>query len=296
MARIGVLGLGMMGTGIAQNLLSKHHEVHVYNRTQSKMSALVELGAVPHRTPAELGRVVDIAITMVTDERAVEAVAFGEDGLLQGLRAGSLWMDMSTIDPDASIRHARECTARGVLRLDAPVMGGPRLAREGALTLLVGGRRDVYEAYQDILRQLGREVIYLGGDGSGHRMKLALNLYLALKSIAFAEALTFAQKLGFEPGTFVDALNRTHLKSGFTETKGVSVSRGEYSPTFPLRMMMKDILLADEQAKRRGMALLLTGLARQLYGAASTEGLAELDYTAITLVVQRLNGIHRYGG
>jgi 3-hydroxyisobutyrate dehydrogenase-like beta-hydroxyacid dehydrogenase len=295
MARIGVLGLGMMGTGIAQNLLSKRHEVHVYNRTQSRMNPLVELGAIPHRTPGELGQRVDIAITMVTDEKAVEDIALGQNGLLEGMKPGSLWIDMSTIDPDASLRHAQECATRGVLRLDAPVMGGPRLAREGALTVLVGGRRDVYEAHQQLIRQLGREVIYLGGDGSGHRMKLALNLYLALKSVIFAEALTFAQKLGFEPGTFVEALNRTHLKSGFTETKGVSVSRGEFSPTFPLRMMMKDILLADEQTKRHGMALLLTGLARQLYSAASMQGLSELDYSAITLLVQRLNGVDRLG-
>src|SRR5213594_1584834 len=193
-----------MGSAFALNLVSKGNEVHVYNRSKEKLRELISKGAITHPSPYELGKSVEIVITSLTDQNAVDSVVMGDDGALRGMKKGALWIEMSTIDPDASIRQAEQAKRAGVDRVDAPVIGNPNMAAKGNLSLLVGGDESVFEKNREFLNQLGSTVIYLGKPGSGHKMKLILNLFLGTISLAFSESFVLSQKLGFEPRAFVD--------------------------------------------------------------------------------------------
>ena len=290
MTRVAVLGLGLMGSGLARNLLSRGNEVHGFNRTKEKARALAEKGLMVHATPREAVENVDVAITMLSDQDAVSQVAVGASGFLDAMRPGSLWVDMSTILPETSIEHAKECDAKGVERLDAPVVGGPARAFKGELLVIVGGRREIFEKHAGILGNFGR-VIYVGPFGSGHSMKLALNLYLAVLSAGFSEALTLAQKLGLNGKDFVDVVNKTHHKNSYTEDKGPKVTKKDFTPTFTLEMMRKDLALVEEEQLRRRISLPVTASVLELYTAAMNQGFSKLDYSSIAAVLEKMNGI-----
>ena len=290
MTRVAVLGLGLMGSELARNLLSKGNEVHGFNRTQEKAKPLIEKGLVPHSTPREAVENVDVVITMLSDQDAVSEVAFGTNGFLNVMKPGTLWVDMSTILPEKSIEHANECDAKGVERLDAPVIGGPARAFKGELLVIAGGRREVFEKHAGFLESFGR-VIYVGPFGSGHSMKLAFNLYLAVLSAGFSEALTLAQKLGLNGKDFVDVVNKTHHKNSYTEDKGPKVAKKDFAPTFTLEMMRKDLALVEEEKLVRRISLPVTASVLALYTAAMNEGFSKLDYSSIAAMLEKMNGI-----
>ncbi|HYB07938.1 MAG TPA: NAD(P)-dependent oxidoreductase [Nitrososphaerales archaeon] len=291
MQRVGILGLGLMGGAFAANLLSKGHEVHIYNRTRSKANPLVRKGAILHGTPRELATGVDIAITSLTDHTAVEEVTLGQNGFLVAMEKGSLWVDMSTIDPDVSARHAAEASRLGVKRLDAPVVGGPSLASKGKVLALVGGKEGVYKTYQEFLNELADPVVYLGPDGSGHRMKLAINLYLGLAAESFSEAMVFARKLGFDPRVFVDTFNKTTNRNHYSKTKGPKIAEGNFEPTFSMDNLVKDLRLVDVQREKARLILPLFAVALERYTSAASFGDGGRDYSAIVREIQRLNGM-----
>ena len=158
---------------------------------------------------------------------------------MRGMKKGALWIEMSTIDPDASIRQAGQAKRAGVDRVDAPVIGNPDMAAKGNLSLLVGGDENVFEKNREFLNQLGSTVIYLGKPGSGHKMKLILNLFLGTIGLAFSESFILSQKLGFEPRAFVDAFNQTPHKNYFSDVKGPLIAKGDYTPLFTVNMLLK---------------------------------------------------------
>jgi 3-hydroxyisobutyrate dehydrogenase len=291
MTRVAILGLGLMGSEIARNLLSKGDDVHGFNRTSEKTNALVEKGLVAHSTPRETVEDVDVVITMLSDQDAVREVALGSNGFLDCMRPGSVWIDMSTILPEKSIEHANECKERGVERLDAPVVGGPERAFKGELVVIVGGRRDVFEKHAAFLGKLGKQIVYVGSFGSGHAMKLAFNLYLAVLATGFSEALTLAQKLGLSGRDFVDLVNKTHHKNSYTENKGPLVCKKDFTPTFTLEMMRKDLALIEEEKLIKRISLPVTASVLALFTAAMNEGFAKLDYSSIAAMLQKMNGI-----
>ena len=291
MQRVGILGLGLMGSAFASNLLSRGHEVHVYNRTSGKADPLIGGGAILHGTPGELAAEADIAITSLTDHHAVEDVALGESGFLAAMEKGSLWVDTSTIDPDASARHAAEASRLGIRRLDMPVVGGPGLASMGKVVALVGGKEDVYEVYREFLSELGDPVVYVGPDGSGHKMKLALNLYLGLAAVSFSEAMVFARRLGFDSRIFVDTFNKTSLRTHYSETKGPKIAEGSFEPTFSMYNLLKDLRLVEAQREKHGLILPLFAAGLELYAGAANSGDGGRDYSAIAQQIQRLNGM-----
>jgi 3-hydroxyisobutyrate dehydrogenase len=292
MVSVAVLGLGLMGSGIAENLLNKRHEVHVYNRTKSKAKPLEARGATDHTTPIDAVKAgVDIVVTMVTDQDAVREIAFGSHGFLQGMSKGSAWIDMSTISPEASVQHAAECERRGIERLDAPVIGGPQLIAKGEVLIIVGGKEETYKKYSDFLHQIGRELMYIGPEGAGHKMKLAFNLYLAFVATGFSEAMTFAQKLGLTPEEFVNVVNKTPHKNGYTETKGPRVIKNDFTPTFTLKMIRKDLALVQDEVTAHKMSLPTTGAVLTLFTTGMNQGLSESDYSSIVLTIRKLNGI-----
>jgi 3-hydroxyisobutyrate dehydrogenase-like beta-hydroxyacid dehydrogenase len=291
LVRVGILGLGKMGTAFATNLLSKRNEVHLYNRNKDRLSGLVAKGALAHPSPVELAKSVDVVITSLTDQDVVDSVVMGEKGALQGMKKGSLWIEMSTIDPDASVRQADQAKKAGIDRLDAPVIGNPEMAAQGHESLLVGGDGRVFEKNREFLSQLGSTVIYLGRPGNGHKMKLILNLFLGTIGLAFSEAFVLAQKLGFEPRAFVDAFNKTPHKNYFSDVKGPLVAKGDYTPLFTVNMLLKDLTLAENQATRQKVALPVGSLVKQLFTTSVNQGQGEMDFSSIALTLQKLNGI-----
>jgi 3-hydroxyisobutyrate dehydrogenase-like beta-hydroxyacid dehydrogenase len=291
MARVGILGLGKMGSAFATNLLSKRNEVHVYNRSKDRLRGLVAKGAVAHPSPMDLGKSVDMVITSLTDQDVVDSLVMGDSGALRGMKKGVLWIEMSTIDPDASIREAEQAKRAGVDRLDAPVIGNPDMAAEGHISLLVGGDEYVFVKNREFLNQLGSTVIYLGKPGSGHKMKLILNLFLGTIGLAFSEAFVLSQKLGFEPNAFVDAFNKTPHKNYVSDVKGPLIAKGDYTPLFTVNMLLKDLTLAENQATRQRAVLPAGSLAKQLFTTSVNQGQGEMDFSSIALTLQKLNGI-----
>jgi 3-hydroxyisobutyrate dehydrogenase-like beta-hydroxyacid dehydrogenase len=291
MTKLGILGLGKMGSAFALNLLSKGNEVHVYNRSKERLRELVAKGAIAHPSSYELGKSVDVVVTSLTDQDVVETVVMGKDGALHGMKRGTLWVEMSTIDPDASITQAGQARKLGIDRLDAPVIGNPDMAAQGRLALLVGGDESVFEKNQELLNQLGSTVIYLGKPGSGHKMKLILNLHLGTIGLAFSEAFVLSQKLGFDPGVFVDAFNKTVQKNYFSEVKGPLIAKGDYSPLFTVNMLLKDLTLAEIQATRQKVALPAGSLVKQLFMTCVNQGQGEMDFSSVALTIQKLNGV-----
>lgn len=291
MVRVGVLGLGKMGSAFATNLLSKRNEVHVYNRNKDRLRGLVAKGAVAHPSSIELAKSVDVVITSLTDQAVVDSVVMGEKGALKGMTKGSLWIEMSTIDPDASIRQAEQAKRAGVDRLDAPVIGNPEMAAKGQESLLVGGDEKVFEKNREFLSQLGSTVIYMGKPGSGHKMKLILNLFLGTIGLAFSESFVFSQKLGFEPRAFVNAFNKTPHKNYFSDVKGPLVAKGDYTPLFTVNMLLKDLTLVENQATRHEAALPLGSLVKQFFTTSVNQGQGEMDFSSIALTLQKLNGV-----
>jgi 3-hydroxyisobutyrate dehydrogenase-like beta-hydroxyacid dehydrogenase len=291
MTKLGILGLGKMGSAFARNLLSKGYEVHVYNRSKERLRDLVEKGAIAHPSPYELGKSVDVVITSLTDQDVVESLVNGKDGALHGMKRGALWIEMSTIDPDASIMQAEVAKDSGIDRLDAPVIGNPDMAAQGRLALLVGGDESVFEKNRELLNQLGSTVIYLGKAGSGHKMKLILNLHLGTVGLAFSEAFVLSRKLGFEPRVFVDAFNKTAQKNYFSEVKGPLIAKGDYTPLFTVNMLLKDLTLAETQATRQRVALPAGSLVKQLFMTSVNQGQGEMDFSSLALTIQKLNGI-----
>ena len=290
MARVALLGLGLMGSQIAQNLLSRGNEVHGYNRTPEKAKTLVENGLKFHSTPREAVESADVVITVLTDQNAVSDVALGSGGFLDVMKRG-VWIDMSTILSESSTQHANECEKRGIERLDAPVIGGPPRALKGDLLVLVGGKREVFDKHANFLQQLGKRVVYVGSSAAGHKMKLAFNLYLAVLATGFSEAFTFAEKMGINGKDFVDVVNMTHHKNSYTESRGSMVCKKDFSPMFTLDMMRKDLALVEEETLINHITLPVSGAVLTLFTAAINQGLSELDYSSIVLLLQKMNGI-----
>jgi 3-hydroxyisobutyrate dehydrogenase-like beta-hydroxyacid dehydrogenase len=288
---VGVIGLGLMGSAFASNLLLRGYEVHVYNRTKQKAEPLTAKGAVLHPSAKDLASSVDIVMTSLTDQSAIDNVALGETGFLSSMRKGSLWIDLSTIDPTASVRHAEAAKKAGVDRLDAPVVGSEDLASTGELVILVGGSNEVFQKYQSFLNELGKTVCYLGPDGNGHKMKLDVNLYLGLIGESFSEALVLSQKQGFDAKTFVQIINKTPHKNAFSEGKGPKIAGGNFEAAFSLNNLLKDLKLADKQASETGAILPMSKVALAEYSNAAEDGDGDKDFSVIALELERRNKI-----
>jgi len=290
-AIIGVIGLGIMGSSFALNLLSRGYNVHVYNRTKEKAQPLVKKGATFHSTPRDLASVADVIMTSLTDEAAIDSVAYGEDGFLNGAKKGASWIDLSTIDPSASLKHSEAAKQAGLYRLDTPVVGSKELASKGELIIHVGGNYEVFEKYESFLKELGKSIIYLGSDGNGHKMKLAINLHLGLLAESFSEALAFSQKLGFDTKTFVETINKTPIGNYISQGKGPKIVEGNFEPAFSLNNLFKDLKLINTQIAKTGAILPMTKVAMEEYSRAVQNGDGQKDFSVIALEIQRKNGL-----
>jgi 3-hydroxyisobutyrate dehydrogenase-like beta-hydroxyacid dehydrogenase len=213
MYTIGFIGLGAMGSRIADRFLDAGHRVYATNRTAAKAQPLIERGLIWLHTPREVAATADVVFSMVTDDAALEAITAGRDGLVAGLRPGQVYVDMSTVSPQASRGLAARVSALGAQMLDAPVSGSIPQAESGTLAILVGGDQQAFAAVQPLLRELGQTVTHIGASGQGLLLKLAINISLAVQTLAFSEGLLLAERAGVDPEVAAGAMSASSIGS-----------------------------------------------------------------------------------
>lgn len=283
--KIGLIGLGLMGRPMGMNLLKAGHTLTVWNRTPERAKELVAVGAKQAKTPREVAEASDVLLTIVSDPPALESVLWGHeeknDGALGGLKTGSTYIDSSTVSPTLVKKIEGTCRGRGVKFLDAPVTGGDWGAREGNLVFMIGGEAETVKQMEPILRVMGKKWFHLGPNGAGQTTKLAMNAILALQVGAMAEALALVQRAGLSGEQLVEVMQASMARSGVLDVKSPLMLKGDYKPSFPLRLMHKDLGLALDLANQLGVALPATAAAREVYNYVKGEAKEDMDYSAV---------------
>ncbi len=280
-SKIGFIGLGLMGRPMALNLVKAGFPVTVWNRTASRADELVSAGAKVAASPRELAAESDLLITIVSDPPALEEVLWGADGAMQALRRGSIYMDSSTVSPDLARKIAAACGERGVRFLDAPVTGGDWGAKKGELIFMAGGDAATLAEAEPVLKVLGKKWFHLGENGAGQTIKLAMNLILALQVDALAEAIALVTAAGLLGEKLVEVMQSSMARSGVLDVKSQNLLKGEYTPSFPLRLMHKDMKLALELARQVSVELPAATAAYKTYSKVKDEAKEDLDYSAV---------------
>ena len=279
----------MLGRAVATRLLKSGYKLTVYNRTREKADELKTIGATVVNSPKDVAKSSDFVITIVKDAQAVEAVSFGKDGILDGKHDGLIVADMSTTNPVSSREIAKKFKGNGIHMLDTPVMGGPIQAESGDLVVMIGGEKTVYENHKKIFDTIGNKTFYLGESGSGHAMKLAMNLQISMLALSLSESITLVRGAGLDPETFLEILNSTYFKTGMSVNKGPKMIKGDFKPTFSLKMMKKDLDTINQAAEKFNLSLPMAKLANKLYQDAIENGFGELDYTGILEFVKKIS-------
>jgi 3-hydroxyisobutyrate dehydrogenase/2-hydroxy-3-oxopropionate reductase len=292
MAKLGFLGLGLMGYPMARNLLKAGHSVAVWSNTASKATQLAgEAGAVACATPAEVAKQADVVFLCVGDTKMVEEVLLGKNGVLEGGRKGMTVVDTSTISPSASVRIGEKLGAAGIDFLGAPVTGSTPGAINGTLTFMIGGDEKVFKSLQPILEVMGKKLYYCGGPGMGLNAKLTQNLILSNILQAFNEGLVLSTKAGVSPTLMLDILNNSAAKCGLIEYKAPFVFKRDFTTNFSVKWMHKDIGLMLDSGAELSVPLPLTGLTRQMFQAAIATGHGEEDICATIRVLEEIAGV-----
>jgi len=283
--KIGLIGLGLMGRPMGMNLLKAGHSLTVWNRTAARADELVAAGAIWAKTPREVAAASDLLLTIVSDPPALESVLWGQegkkDGALGGLKAGSTYIDSSTVSPALVKKISVACKEREIRFLDAPVTGGDWGAREGNLVFMIGGDAETLKDVEPVLAVMGKKIFHLGPNGAGQTIKLAMNAILALEVGAVAEAIGLVTKAGLKGEQLLEVLQASMARSGLLDLKTPLMLKGDFKPSFPLRLMHKDLGLALDLANQLGVALPTTAAAREVYNYVKGEAQEDLDYSAV---------------
>jgi 3-hydroxyisobutyrate dehydrogenase-like beta-hydroxyacid dehydrogenase len=291
MAAVGFVGLGVMGGRIARRLLRAGHTVTGYNRTRAKAEWLLAEGLRLADSPRAAAEASDITFSMVTGTAALRAVTEGPDGVLAGLGPGKVYVDMSTVSPNASRELAGKVAERGAAMLDAPVSGSVATLEEGRLSIIVGGDRTVVDRVLPVLRDIGPTVTHVGPGGRAVLMKIATNLSLAVQMVAFSEGVLLAEKAGIPRETAVEVLLHSVIASPMISYRGPFVLKQPEEAWFDVDMMQKDLLLALEAGRELDVALPTTAASNQLLTAARAMGLRERDFATVFTVLARMSGL-----
>jgi 3-hydroxyisobutyrate dehydrogenase-like beta-hydroxyacid dehydrogenase len=246
---ISYLGLGTMGSGMASNLLKAGYELTVWNRSAEKCKPFARKGARVADTPADTVRDAELVMYSLSNDQAVEEVVFGGQGILGGIKAGQIAMDMSTVLPATSLREQEAYAKRGADFLDAPVFGSKKESTDGKLWIMAAGNKASFEKVKPVLEQLGQTVHYFGKNGNAAAMKLVGNLIVALEMEALAEGLVFAQKAGLDLNTVMEVLKVADFRSPLIASNGQNILKRDFSTSFALKLMLKDAGLIEKFAK-----------------------------------------------
>jgi len=288
MAELGFIGVGIMGKPMAGHLVKAGHKVLVYDVNAAAVQELAAKGAVACKSSKEVAEKTGIVIIMVPDTPDVEAVLFGKGGLAEGLKAGSIVVDMSSISPIATKEFAKRLAAMGVQMLDAPVSGGQVGAENAALSIMVGGEPGVFEKIKPYFELMGKNIVRIGGNGDGQTCKVANQIVVALTIEAVAEALLFASKAGADPVKVRSALLGGFAQSRILELHGERMIKRTFNPGFRIRLHQKDLNLALQAARSMGMSLPNTATAQELFNAVAAQGGIDLDHSALVFALEKL--------
>lgn len=289
--RIGFIGLGIMGKPMALNLLKAGYQVTVYNRTASKTEQLVLQGAEKVNSPREVAEKSTVIITIVSDTPDVESVILGKNGVIEGIKAGSVVIDMSTISPEATRRIAERLKEKGAYMLDAPVSGGEQGAINGTLSIMVGGETEIFERCKPILQAMGKNIIHVGSSGMGQTVKLVNQILVAGTLCAVAEALIFAQKSGVDLEKAIDAVKGGAASSWQLVNLAPRIIKRDFQPGFMIDLMQKDLNLVMRTADEMKVPLPVTSLVHQMYYSLQSAGEGKSGTQALVKTLERLSGV-----
>lgn len=288
--RVGYIGLGIMGMGMARNLLKAGFPLSVWNRTASKAEALAAEGATAKATPAEVAANSDIIVICVSDTPDVEAVLLGENGVIHGAQAGSLVIDCSTISPQATQVMAEKLAAKGVAMLDAPVSGGSEGAAKGTLSIMVGGGEADFERAMPVFKAMGKTITHVGGTGAGQTVKLVNQVLVVGNCLAMCEALLLAQAGGVDLKKTYDAISQGAAGSWMFTNRAPQIINRDWRPGFMVSLQQKDLRLVLDAADQLGVPLPGTSLIFNLYRTIENQ-LGHEGNHALVKALEHLSGI-----
>jgi len=291
MTRVGIIGTGMLGNAVGIHLLDSGFELTAYNRTKSKTTELVKKGAKIVDFPKYVAKSSDVVFTIVKNADAVKDVSFRNNGIVEGKHDGLVVADMSTINPVESKIIAKKFSEHGITMLDTPVMGGPNVAIDGRLVMMASGDKTMFEKYRKVFETIANQVFFLGESSTAHSVKLAMNIQIALLSLAISEGITLARGANVDPEIFLKILNSTYFKTGMSENKAYKMIKDSFEPTFTLSNLKKDLDTINEAARAFGVNLPISTKANEIFQKAVDAGFGDLDYTGILAFLQKINGL-----
>lgn len=280
--KIGFIGLGIMGSRMAENLASEGYALYVNNRSKNKAEELIKNDSVTWKdTPAQVAEEADILFTMLSSPEVVRELASADNGFLYHLKSDAIWVDSSTVNPSFSKEMAAFSKERDVKFLDAPVAGSKYPAEKGELLFLVGGEKATVDICAPLFRTMGKKYIHAGKNGKGSSLKMVFNLLLGQAMYAFSEGMNLGQALGLDQSLLLDVLLQSPVVAPFIALKRDKMEQGEYDAEFPLQWMQKDLQLASQTAYEQELALPAVNVIKEIYGFAKQEGYSEKDFSAI---------------
>ncbi len=279
--KIGFIGLGLMGSRMAMNLIKNNFSLVIYNRTKAKASTLLEAGAEWAESPSHLAQRVDFLITMLSTPQVVEQLATGSEGFLNHLPHGSMWMDCTTVDPSFSRKMATLAEDNHIRFVDAPVAGSLKAAEARQLIFFVGGKREDIVFCEPLFKAMGKNYHHVGDHGQGSALKMVFNLLLGETMVAFAEALALGESFNFERTQLLDILLSASISPSYLKEKRQKFEKESFDPEFPLKWMQKDLHLASISAYEQVLALPALNISKEIFALAKQYGLAEQDFSAV---------------
>lgn len=293
MAKLGFVGLGVMGGNMVARLLEKGHSVTGYNRTRAKAKWLVDKGMQLAESPKAVAAASDVTFSMVTNAAALAAVMDGAEGLLAGIGRGKFHVDISTVSPDVSRAMAAKVREKGADMIDAPVSGSVITLQQGKLSVMVGGRKETFEHLKPLLLDIGPKVTHVGDNGVALSMKIAVNLQLAVQMLGFCEGVLLAEKSGISREVAVDVMIHSAIASPMIVYRGPFVLEQPEEAWFDCNMMQKDMLLALELGRKLNVPLPTTAVSNEFLTAARGMGWEKQDFAVVFDVLARMSGISK---
>lgn len=289
--RIGFVGLGIMGRGMAHNLLSSGHSLCVWNRSRERMTDLVDAGAEAGESPADVAKRSDIIVVCVSDTPDVKEVVLGERGIIHGAADGSLVIDCSTISPQATIEIADRLSEKGVKMLDAPISGGSEGAANGTLSIMIGGDEEQVERARSVFEAMGKTITHVGEQGAGQTVKLVNQILVVGNCLAMCEALLFAQAGGVDLEKCLEAVSGGAAGSWMLSNRGPQIIERDWRPGFTIDLQQKDVRLVMNEADALGVPILLSSMIFNLYRTLQEKGLGSEGNHALVKALENLSGI-----
>jgi len=281
MENVGFIGLGKMGIPMVKNIMNSGYDIIVYNRSKDKTEQFRKNGVNIAKNPREVVEFSKYTITMLTDSEAVKSVFYGQDGILNALGPGKIFIDMSTISPQVSIELSKMVESKNAEMIDAPVTGSVPAAEKAELTIMVGGKFETFEKTKKLLSSMGKNIIYIGSNGYGLKMKMINNIILGANMAILSEAILLGEANGIDPELQFKVLSTGSAYSKVMDIKKENIIKNEFPPMFNLEHEMKDLNYAMDMAKSSTFPLIITSEISQIYEMASKKGLGKLDFSAI---------------